>query len=95
MREIRVIVGVACFVATFLFASGSVFAQPSGAILMWGGGLIAEDSQLQDIVSIAVGEGHALALRSDGSIVAWGSNGRLGCQIPEPNMNFVDVAAGT
>jgi len=38
--------------------------------------------------------GHSLGLRSDGTIVAWGTNSYGQCDVPAPNADFVAVAAG-
>jgi alpha-tubulin suppressor-like RCC1 family protein len=45
---------------------------------------------------VALGNGHALARRSDGSVVAWGSNvyGELTVPWLPPGMTWVEIAAG-
>ncbi|MDD2597686.1 MAG: MBG domain-containing protein [Kiritimatiellae bacterium] len=43
---------------------------------------------------IAAGAHHNLALKSDGSIEAWGGNSQGQTDVPAPNSNFVAVAAG-
>ena len=37
---------------------------------------------------------HSLGLKSDGTIVAWGSNGYGQCDVPAPNADFVAVVGG-
>jgi len=39
-------------------------------------------------------DGHSLGLKANGSIVAWGRNNDGQCDVPEPNADFVAVAAG-
>jgi alpha-tubulin suppressor-like RCC1 family protein len=46
-----------------------------------------------DFVDIAAGYGHSLALRSDGSLAAWGYNNWGQCNVPAGN-DFVDIACG-
>jgi hypothetical protein len=41
-----------------------------------------------------VGSDHSLGLKTDGSIVAWGSNSTNQCDVPLPNTGFVVITAG-
>jgi hypothetical protein len=41
---------------------------------------------------MACGGAHSLALKTDGSIVAWGRNSEHQCDVPSPNGNFVTMA---
>lgn len=65
-----------------------------GVVVGWGkyavngdlrGGLIAIDSS---------SGGHILGIREDGSILAWGWDGRGACNVPLPNSDFVAVSGG-
>jgi alpha-tubulin suppressor-like RCC1 family protein len=47
-----------------------------------------------DFVAIAAGQGHNLALKLDGSVIAWGSNEFGETEAPD-GTDFVAVAAGT
>lgn len=44
-------------------------------------------------VAVAAGPWHRLALRDDGSIAAWGLNTHGECNVPEPNVGYVAIAA--
>jgi len=58
-----------------------------------------------NFVAIAAGYGHSLALKSDGSMVGWGSNYRFddpdparpfyGQAIPRPGTNFIAIVASS
>jgi len=47
-----------------------------------------------DFVAIDAGFYHSLGLKSNGTVVAWGSNDWGECDVPEPNADFVAIAAG-
>ena len=74
--------------------AGPVWAQTgNGSIIGWGaeGDAVAWSD---NYVAIAGGEEHFLALKADGSIVAWGWCDYGQCDVPAPNAYFVAVAAG-
>ena len=50
---------------------------------------------LSDVVSIAAGYNHALGLKSDGTVVAWGWNGNGITTIPANATNVVAIYAGS
>ncbi len=52
-------------------------------------------SSQDDYLAISAGDTHGLALKSDGSVLAWGSTHFGQGTAPEPNNNFVSVSAGT
>ena len=45
-------------------------------------------------IAISTHYSHSLAVRTDGSIVAWGNNDFGQLDVPAPNTGFVAVAAG-
>lgn len=49
---------------------------------------------LSNVVQVAVGAGHYLALRSNGTVYAWGNNGDGQTNVPASVTNVVQVAAG-
>jgi parallel beta-helix repeat protein len=74
----------------------SVFGPPS-AVIAWGdnsAGQIGGLSNLNDVVAIAGGDYHTLALRRSGTLVAWGYNGNEQTNIPTIQLRFVSIAAG-
>ncbi len=49
----------------------------------------------RDLLGIAIGEDHALAIRGNGTVVSWGSNYRGQTNVPTGLNNVVAVAAGS
>jgi hypothetical protein len=49
---------------------------------------------LTNVVRIAAGDFHSLAVRSDGSIVTWGDNQQGQCTVPEGVTSVVALAGG-
>jgi hypothetical protein len=70
-------------------ASKSAFA---GSVVGWGLDRYGEVAPPEgdDFVAIAAGAAHSLALKSDGSLVGWGT----GCSPPPDGNDFVAIAAG-
>lgn len=74
---------------------GSAEAQSNGgSIVAWGHAPGDIPPPNSGFIAIAVGEGHALGLRSDGSIASWGADGYGQCDVPGTNSEFIAVAAG-
>ncbi|MEP4077943.1 putative Ig domain-containing protein [Haloferula sp.] len=71
---------------------------PQGSVLLaWG---LNDDGQstipggLSDVVEVASGDGHNLALRSDGTVSAWGANNLGQTNVPGGLIGVVGIAAG-
>ncbi len=66
--------------------------------LMISGDLSAGQAQmpagLTNVISLAAGGGHVLALRNDGQVLAWGSNSCNQASAPSMASNVVKIAAG-
>lgn len=68
-----------------------------GRLQVWGGGTAGETNPpagLTNVVAIAAGATHALALKNDGQLIAWGANNFNQTNIPDGLTNIVDVAGG-
>ncbi len=65
-----------------------------GAVVGWGRQVVVAQEAITDLVEVAGGAWHSVGLKSDGSIVAWGSNGKGQANVPAPNSGFVAVAGG-
>jgi hypothetical protein len=74
------------------------YPSPRPYVLAWGGdshGAAFVPFGLSNVVAVAAGAGTSLALRSDGTIVAWGGNyGDQRYNTPPPLSNVVAIAAG-
>ena len=73
--------------------TGPTAAPNPGAIVGWGDHIVGVDMS-GPFLQVAPGPNHSLGLKTDGSLVAWGSNGNGELNIPAPNAGFVSVAGG-
>ncbi len=66
-------------------------------IVAWGDdedGIVSNIPEGNDFVDVAAGKYHALAIRSDGSLAAWGWNSYGQCDVP-PGNDYVAIAGGS
>lgn len=71
--------------------------NPPSAVASWGdnsGGLSDVPPNLEDIVAVAGGDYHSIALRRNGSLLGWGYNGDGQITVPTNVLRFVAIAAG-
>jgi hypothetical protein len=72
-------------------------ALSNGTVIAWGSntyGQTTVPSNLTNVIAIAAGAYHGLALQSNGTVVAWGYNGYYQTNVPANLTNVVAVAAG-
>jgi alpha-tubulin suppressor-like RCC1 family protein len=89
-------VGLPIFVA--LLQSPAV-THADTQVITWGkvyGATPVPPPGLTNIVALAAGDDHLLALRADGTVVAWGGVNQFGQRtVPPDATNVVEIAAGT
>ena len=79
-------------------ASGAVTSAPVtlalSPVAAWGGGGFGVPAGESDLLATAAGSTHALALRTDGTLAAWGNNGSGQISVPASATNIMAIAAG-
>src|SRR5580692_4663079 len=83
---------IVCSVLLAFFA-GDALGQGATSIIAWGDDTYGETNVpigLTDVVAISAGDKYSLALRSDGTVVAWGNN----TFVPAGLSNVVAIATG-
>src|SRR5207249_11721491 len=86
-------------IAAFLF---SVFLADNGqaqsnTVFAWGDDLYAQTNLpagLTNVVALAAGANHTLALRSDGKVIAWGDDSANQVTLPPGFTNAMAIGAG-
>lgn len=79
--------------------SGDAMAlRANGRLIAWGGyndfGQTNVPPDLSNVVAMAVGGGHMMALRANGTVTAWGYNDMGQTNVPPSLSNIVAIAAG-
>src|SRR5439155_3874406 len=67
-----------------------------GAVIAWGyndAGQCMVPSGMSNIIAVAAGDAHSLALQSGGTVLAWGPLGQVA--VPDGLSNVVAIAAGS
>lgn len=81
-------------------ANGSWFVgiEMPGSVVSWGAngsGQLDRPVAVQDVIGVAAGFNHSLAVRENGLVVAWGGNSFGETNVPAWLTNVIAVAAGT
>ena len=84
-------VALASLAAACLPLSGAV---PSGRIIPWGAGQVLPANAPTNVIAISTSMDHSLALKSDGTVFAWGNNMNGQCTVPAGLGNVGKIAAG-
>jgi len=77
-------------IVLFISAASNLYAA---TVKGWGEQVVGGDPS-GGFVKVSAGGSHSLALKQDGSIVAWGYNWKGQCSIPSPNSGFIAISAG-
>ena len=73
---------------------GQVTGAPSGSLLYTNGIVKVSGQILSNVVEIAAGNMHSVALKADGTVVAWGNNSYGQTSVPTGLSNVVAIASG-
>lgn len=86
----------ACFCLALL-CLGAASNTQAQELVGWGDNRFNQASppDIRDITQVAAGSHHNVALRSDGTVIAWGSNWTGQADVPEGLTDVVQVAAGS
>lgn len=75
-------------------APGIAALTDTGTLVPWKESEIPPPSGLSNVLQVVRGSEHGLALKSDGTVVAWGKNDTGQCDVPPGLADVVQVAAG-
>jgi hypothetical protein len=74
-------------------AAAMVTAAPSGQATAFGARVMPHEPATVSYTDLSAGFDHSLAIRSDGTVLAWGNNLSRQCTFPDGLNNVVAVAA--
>src|SRR5437899_12160094 len=93
--KLRMLIALAVATASFCPPSeAEISGLTPGTVISWGEQVIPYTQPGTRYQAIAAGAGHSLALKSDGTVAAWGYNAFGESTVPASLTGFVDVAAG-
>lgn len=81
------------FIGALVLAAISARTQGQ-SMVAWGNPGFSNVDNLTDVVGVAAGLDHSVALRANGVVAAWGSDGYQQCNPPSNLGNIVEVSAG-
>ena len=97
-RLFRILVIAALVIPLALGAVTPASATTTTTVIGWGSndnGALNIPSDLTDVIAVAAGHYHSLAVKSDGTVVGWGDNGFGQLDIPPELTGVVAIDAGT
>src|SRR5262245_10893424 len=80
----------------FAAMAGTVMAQ-SGSVIAWGDNSFGQTNLppgLTNIVALAAGANHSLALRNDGAVLSWGDDSMQQVTLPSALTTAMAIGAG-
>src|SRR5688572_17871973 len=90
----RASVALIAIVAVLSLSQTTLFAASAGRIVSWGSGQVLPPNAPTNLVALSLAVDHGLALKSDGTVFAWGDNMNGQCDVPAGLSGVVKIAAG-
>src|SRR5437763_16549125 len=81
----------------FLILLGALCLPSYAQVLVWGDNTYGQTNvplSATNVISVAAGDYHCLALRSDGSVITWGQQSSGLSNVPGDLCNILSAAAG-
>jgi hypothetical protein len=79
------------------FRLGPFISPPSGSVTAWGQNTLGQTNvppDLNNVIAIAAGGHHCLALKDDGTVIVWGSDPGGQVDAPSNLANVISISAG-
>jgi hypothetical protein len=90
--------GVSLVIFVVTLCSCFYGGRATGQVLVWGNnsyGQLTAPANATNVMALAAGDSHCLALRTDGTVVVWGRNNSGQINVPSDLTNAVSIAAGS